>query len=662
MKEMFKNPSKYKEEKWLIYLYNAKEINYNYKNLDSVTNINKRAVFEYVKRCFEVLDNMNVNDEVYHYVSEVLKWMDVAKCGNKADRKRWIKAGYNLKVHNIGSASIYKEYESDEKVYTLIKTHGLIGQHIQGEVNLKNSQDLVGLFPSPLLKEILIVLNKCILNGVYDGLYESVEKDIIIAINKIVEGHNLEEEYYDKEYIIKRLKTLRKNNFNDDYSILNELLTEAVISKLGSIFSKLELWYFEVALKDFNLEEVIKILMFVDIKEDSLHLTFEDVMKMIYFDYNGKKVINLYKKRIIENYLSSLSIEDIIHNNIPYNKHLNTEIKEYDKTLVINFIFSLQASKLIEFCEISYGSDETYNKAVLLLYDLFGFRRDIYDRFYNEELYLKTMNQSLSHKAKILEYIYGEKVLDVGPGGGALLDLLEEVSHEVYGIDISKNVIENLNSKKRNEHKKWTIIEGDALNLENHFNKMDTIIYSSIIHELYSYITFEGKKFNYKTILKAMESAYKVLPIKGRIIIRDGIMTEPKDQMRIIEFKDDKGMSFLNNYCHDFKGRKITYEKISDNSVKMLVNDAMEFLYTYTWGEDSYAHEINEQFGYFTPSEFISFFETNFKNKLRVIELKHFLQDGYEDYLSKKINIYDENVNKIHLPDSTCIIVVEKIG
>lgn len=58
----------------------------------------------------------------------------------------------------------------------------------------------------------------------------------------------------------------------------------------------------------------------------------------------------------------------------------------------------------------------------------------------------------------------------------------------------------------------------------------------------------------------------------------------------------------------------------------------------------------------------MTFFETNFKNKLRVIELKHFLQDGYEDYLSKKINIYDENVNKIHLPDSTCIIVVEKVG
>ncbi|MDI5788952.1 hypothetical protein PO124_12605 [Bacillus licheniformis] len=28
------------------------------------------------------------------------------------------------------------------------------------------------------------------------------------------------------------------------------------------------------------------------------------------------------------------------------------------------------------------------------------------------------------------------------------------------------------------------------------------------------------------------------------------------------------------------------------------MNDAMEFLYTYTWGEEAYPHEVQEQFGY----------------------------------------------------------------
>ena len=52
----------------------------------------------------------------------------------------------------------------------------------------------------------------------------------------------------------------------------------------------------------------------------------------------------------------------------------------------------------------------------------------------------------------------------------------------------------------------------------------------------------------------------------------------------------------LEQYVREFKGRIIQYEVLADNTVKMPVNDAMEFLYTYTWGEDSFVHEVQEQF------------------------------------------------------------------
>ena len=70
-------------------------------------------------------------------------------------------------------------------------------------------------------------------------------------------------------------------------------------------------------------------------------------------------------------------------------------------------------------------------------------------------------------------------------------------------------------------------------------------------------------------------------------------MTEDKRLMRVIRFKDAGGMKFF----QEFKGRIIQYEVLADNTVKMPVNDAMEFLYTYTWGEDSFVHEVQEQFG-----------------------------------------------------------------
>lgn len=127
--------------------------------------------------------------------------------------------------------------------------------------------------------------------------------------------------------------------------------------------------------------------------------------------------------------------------------------------------------------------------------------------------------------------------------------------------------------------------EGDALRLKQYVEpgKVDTVIFSSILHELYSYIETDGRRFNTATVEAALRSAYEVLSPGGRIIIRDGIMTEG-DAWRRIRFLEEDGMAWLARYAADFQGRAIRYEPLSANEVRMPVNDAMEFLYTYTWG------------------------------------------------------------------------------
>ena len=91
----------------------------------------------------------------------------------------------------------------------------------------------------------------------------------------------------------------------------------------------------------------------------------------------------------------------------------------------------------------------------------------------------------------------------------------------------------------------------------------------------------------------------------------------------------------------------------------MLVNDAMEFLYTYTWGEDSYPLEVQEQFGYLTPTEYIDLIHNNLPNS-KILLCNSFLQEGYEHHLLSNIAIYDEKLNVVKLPNSTCMIVIEK--
>lgn len=654
-------------EDWIIYLYKTKEKNYNVNNVKSLNEINNHSVFNYVKRTLEVLNKIieeeNISNDVIYYVEETLKWCEVAKTGRKSDIKNWKKKKYDLFCHNIGSAQIYLEDNDDEIIYTLIKTHGLVGQYLKGEVNLNKNNELFELIKNKKiaknkLKEILIILNRTIIEAISKELYDKLKSDILEVIEKIING-NLEENVS----IIARFKKLNKNLSLEELDYIKKLDIK-VIDNLQVIFDNLELWYYDSALNDFNIEEQIKILLFVYNKFDNYkHLTFENLMHDLYLDYKNKKEINIYKKRIIENYLKEISILNIIDNNINPNPHISYNIRINNQTMIFDFKFSIQAKKLIEFCEVANTSNSLYQKATYILYDLFGFRRDAYDRFYNEIDYLNTMNNSLKEKAIILDYIVGNNVLDVGPGGGALMDLIEKTAPNlnILGIDLAQNVIDKLNKKKIEEQHNWNIVKGDALKLSEYFeeNSIDTIIYSSIIHELYSYIEFEGKKFNKNTIKKSLQEAYKVLSKKGRIIIRDGIMTNPINQYRLIEFKNTADLEILTRYCNDFKGRKITYEQINDNTVKMLVNDAMEFLYTYTWGEQSYPLEVKEQFGYFTIDEYVNFIKDNLPN-CKIIVSKSFLQKGYEENLLPKINIYDENKNVVKLPDSTSIIVIEK--
>lgn len=666
--KMINDYKNYKNELWLNYLYNTKEKNYNVLNVKSIKQINKHSVLNYVKRTLEILNDINnkesLDKETLFLVEETLKWSEVAKTGSKKDRKRWLDNKYDLFCHNIGSSEIYDETNDNIVVSTLIKTHGLVGQYIKGEVNFSKNLPLYELVKNDSismskLRQVLQILNRCIIEAVSKELYIKIET----SVNKIIEDilNNKTNKELDFKFKLERLNASLSESDLEYIDKLNLIYT----SKIQSLFDNFELWYYDGALKEFNIRDQIKILLYIyeNKLEDTKYLTFETFMHSMYIDYKEKREINIYKKRIIENFLKDVSLEDIINHNINPNPHIDFNIKKVNKTLVFNFKFSIQAKKLIEFCEVACTSNSLYQKATYMLYDLFGFRKDAYDRFYNEIDYLNTMNNSLKQKAVILDYIVGNSVLDVGPGGGALLDLIEKKmpNLDIKGIDLSENVINELTKKKLKEGHIWNIIKGDALNLSKYFenNSIDTIIYSSIIHELYSYIPYNGKKFNKETIKVALKEAYSILSIGGRIIIRDGIMSSPVNSYRIIEFNDKEDIKKLDRYINDFKGRTITYEKINDNTVKMLINDAMEFLYTYTWGEDSYPLEVQEQFGYFTLEEYISFIKENLPNS-KIIESKAYLQKGYEENLLPKINFYDENMNVVSLPDSTSIIVIEK--
>lgn len=671
-----------RDNKWLQYLYLTKEQHINLEQVDSLERMPENPILPYVERTLLVLSEMNLPLKEKSIIEEVLVWSEVAKGGMKHNRRIWRENGFQLDIHNIGSAQIYaaeqmhlslhqRDLEEEELIYTLILTHGLVGQFIRGEVRYKQLQPLIHWVEEQNNKDVNIEvvlnkLNQCIIQGVSNDIWEKVKDDTERLIYSIVNKEHV------KELPLKvRIRRLRQSsiqkgeNFDKQY---NQYMKNEHLNKyIEGFFKKTDMWYVESALQEFSLEEFLKIFILIYQKINPLSIqqvSFESFMKDIYYDYKGKKSINLYKKRIIESYLNEFSLEDLLQGKKSVNEHVELQTEPMDlfgQIVGVRFRYSAAGEKLIEFCQEAEKSPH-YERATILLYDFFGFRKDAFDRLQNEQTYLADMNNGQDHKRIISDYATGTLMLDIGAGGGVMLDILSEdhPEAEVVGIDVSTNVVEELNRRKTRENKRWQVKQADALELKDYYNpgSVDTIVFSSILHEMFSYIPYKGKKFNHNVIIQALKSSFEVLNDGGRIIIRDGIMTEPND-MRYLEFKDDKGHEFFRRYVKDFKGREIVYDVLEDGNIKLPVNDAMEFLYTYTWGEEAYPHEVQEQFGYFTPSEFKKAIEEALGDKARIVAFKHYLQDGYEEFLSPKVKVMDEQGVEV-LPDSTCFIVIEK--
>nr|WP_285888416.1 class I SAM-dependent methyltransferase [Paenibacillus polysaccharolyticus] len=689
------------EPQWLQWLVAAEKPRINLERIHSIAELQKtNAVLDYTERTLRMLDRLQLSFWIRELLEEVLVWSETAKGGSLEQRRTWQQQGINLFVHNVGSAQLYHLNATDrenglesatsprqEIIRILISTHGLIGQYIRGEIPYAENTPLrtlitKGWVTGGELRSMLMALNQCIIGAVDSGLWEQVQDEVGQIVDWIVSGT----EHTDWS-VKERLSRLRSNSIRQGEAIdetYARLTQQFPVEQELSALASRTLWYVESAMRDFSLEEMVKVFLLAlhseewekeideHLNDSSVtsirHISFEPLMNTMYYDYKGVKKLNIYKKRMIEKYLEQYSWEHITAGEqLPY-PHLRHRIERYPDlpdTLFVTFEFSPAAEKLIAFC-IEAEKSPLYEQAVLLLFDLFGLRRDAYDRFHNEETYLSDMNSSGDYKKVLLDYMVGKRVLDIGPGGGVLLDLIEQEKPEVeaIGIDISANVIEALERKKQRESHRWHVMKGDALQLDQYMDSgtVDTVIFSSILHELYSYIERGGRRFNTETVAAALHSAFQVLSPGGRILIRDGIMSEPESQKRRIRFLEPDGLRWLERYAADFKGRGISYERISDDEVIIPINDAMEFLYTYTWGEEAYVHEVQEQFGVFTPQAYEKCIRDTLGEHADIIMLRHFLQKGYTEALEDRIVFMDEEGTPVSLPDSTCLIVIEKKG
>jgi SAM-dependent methyltransferase len=260
------------------------------------------------------------------------------------------------------------------------------------------------------------------------------------------------------------------------------------------------------------------------------------------------------------------------------------------------------------------------------------------------------------------------RIVEIGPGGGVVLDLLEQrfPTSEIIGVDLSREVVDALTQRARANGSRWRVVHGTAEQLAQLVAPpIDTVVYCSILHEVYSYTE---PRFSLASVQRVIEAAFAALGPGGRIVIRDGVMPPPGT--RRLQLTAHDAQSAFDLYVAQFEGRRIEFTELPAppgiRRVELSTADAMEFLYTYTWGPASFPYEVRELYGILTYDDYVAHLVAwcGGEGAARVValppELRSYLQPGYRDHLHGKIELTDERDRSVELPDSNCLIAIEK--
>jgi ubiquinone/menaquinone biosynthesis C-methylase UbiE len=269
--------------------------------------------------------------------------------------------------------------------------------------------------------------------------------------------------------------------------------------------------------------------------------------------------------------------------------------------------------------------------------------------------YVKGMDKSIGEKEKLLPYVKEGIILEIGCGAGAVTELLAKnfPKSTIIGIDNSEQMIAVAN-KREYSNPKVHLFQGDVLNQKFKEGTIDTVVMSSVFHEIYSY-----NNYDMKAIFKAISNVCAMLVSGGRLIIRDGVM--PTLQPYYLKFVKPELREVFEKFAKDFVSRKIHYS-FEDGSEFPKLNsaDAYEFLSKYFYSEN-WNIEVKEQFGIFTVPEYCNLFEAN---HLKIVEAHSYLIEFLKNKYEKEVWLLEKNGKEFvraSYPDSTAIIVGEKI-
>ncbi len=614
----------------------------------------------------------------------VLLFSDVAKGGTPAQREAWrVRLGVDGTVHNEDSAVILddvirrvlgKAVLSDdgrwaERAKVLCAASGLVGMRLRGEVGrdaLSSFHDFLKAEPDggEATARVWSVVNQSETSAVRTGLWTEAlarafaDEERALLLPPSSRG-------FSRSPLGERIARMRggalmtRESPSDVEAALDRLRGGRPV--LEGRLAKCRIWYAEAAIGGLSLDGAVRLLLHLSGRAVQAgidtnrpwHLDLLDVVAELRDDKGQPRG---YPVRLLETLLEATKVEELLQGKLAGNALAGmSSTKGGEHALSVRFEKSPEAAALLTLLAIyERKPSAAFHQTLKALCDLYALRKDDFDRVHNEQAYLVTMNAARSDKARMLELVKPGTIVEVGPGGGVVLELLSErfPTSRIVGLDASRAVVEAHEERAAGKTLAYEMIHGDAFELESIFGRgeVDTIVFCSVLHEVFSYVPYGNppKRFSVDAVMAMVQAAYRSLKRKGRIVVRDGIM--PADEPRVLEFLDPSWREGLDLFAKAYEPRAIHFEPLADNRVRIGARDLFEFLTTYTWGPDSFPYEVREQRAVLPRGEYVSQMieackkvdpESTPKEVPVPDDLAAYLQPGYPKNILPHVRILD---------------------
>jgi SAM-dependent methyltransferase len=637
-------------------------------------------------------------------VTAVLLFADVAKGGTAEQRAMWLaRLGVDGTVHNEDSAALLEDIErrvlakaalSEDgrwpaRASALCAATGLVGMRLRGEVG----RDAFAAFHSTLTHEgdggrelarVWSIINHCETASVRKGLWTSAlarafadeERSIVQVPSSFALG---------RSPLAERIARIRGGALLERETI-GEI--ELALDRLATVRKAIELrlarcriWYAEAALGALSLDATIRLLLLLSGAAVSAGIDMNgpwhlDLLGVVRELRDGTGAPRRYPLRLLEALLEATPLDDLHAGKLSGGPLVSfPSTKGGEQALVVTFAKSEEASALLSLLSIYERKESAaFHRTLKSLCDLYGLRKDDFDRVANEASYLATMNAARSDKARMLDYVVPGTIVEVGPGGGVVLELLASrfSTSRIIGLDASSAVVEAHKAKAAAGDLGYAMVHGDAFELPTLFGEgeLSTIVFCSVLHEIYSYVERGDppRRYRHESVLELVAAFFRALAKGGRILVRDGV--EPANEPRVLEFLDPSWREGFDLFVRSFEPRRIGFDDLSPTRVRVSAPDAYEFLTTFTWGPDAFPYEIRERRALWPRAEYVAKMLEACKAACPAsdaveidlpADLASYLQPGYPANILPKVRVLDgEGATDLGLPDVQGVWVIEK--